>query len=77
MLAANSHLEVRASLAPALVRAFFFPGGEEAARHIAGVRIAERGGMRSDPQARPISFTSEQEIDATHSRFRWEARFGG
>jgi hypothetical protein len=60
--------------APALVRTFFFPDGEDAARSIVRVRITERGGMQSDPRARPISFTSEQEIDARRSRFRWEAR---
>jgi hypothetical protein len=59
------------------LRAFCFPGGEDMARGVAAIRITERGEFRSAPNARWIPFTAEQEIDATRSRFRWDARFGG
>jgi len=60
-----------------LVRAYCFPAGEDAARRIRAVRIAERGEMQTAPQARPIGFTAEMEIDARASRFRWAAQFRG
>jgi hypothetical protein len=59
------------------VRAFCFPGGENAARRVKAVRITERGEMQTAPQARAIGFTARLEIDARESRFRWEARFRG
>ena len=58
----------------ARLRAFCFPGGEEAARRVRGVRTAERGEMRMSPEARWIPFTAEQFVDATRSNFRWDAR---
>jgi hypothetical protein len=57
------------------LRQFCFPGGEEAARSVNGVRIAERGEMRMSPEARWIPFTAEEIIEARHSSFRWQARF--
>lgn len=59
------------------VRAFCFPGGEEAARRIRAVQITERGEMQTAPNARRIEFTSTLEIDARQSRFRWQAQFRG
>jgi hypothetical protein len=59
------------------MRAFCLPGGEESARRVNVVRIAERGEFRSAPNARWGPFTSELEIDARRSRFRWDARFRG
>jgi hypothetical protein len=59
------------------LRAFCFPGGEDAARRVHGVKLTEKGDFRSAPGARWISFEAELEIDATRTRFRWEARFGG
>lgn len=56
------------------LRAFCFPGGEDAARLIRGVRTAEKGEMRMSPEARWIPFTAEQFVDATRSSFRWDAR---
>jgi hypothetical protein len=61
----------------ALVRAFCFPGGEDAARRVRAVRLTERGEIRSAPGARWMAFTAEEEIEAARTRFRWEARFGG
>ncbi len=56
------------------LRAFCLPGGEEAARNVRGVRIAEHGEMRSVPEAPWTPFTAEETIDATGSGFCWEAR---
>lgn len=56
------------------LRNFCLPGGEEAARHVNGLRITERGEMRSAPEAPWAPFTSEQTIDARRSGFCWEAR---
>lgn len=56
------------------LRSFCFPGGEESARRIRVVRTTQQGEMRMSPHARWIPFTAEEFIDATRSRFRWEAR---
>lgn len=53
---------------------FCFPGGEEVARSVIGVRITEQGEMRMSPEARWIAFTAEQTIEARRSSFRWQAR---
>lgn len=58
----------------ARLRSFCFPGGEDAARRIRGVRTAETGEMRMSPEARWIPFAAEQFVDATRSSFRWDAR---
>jgi hypothetical protein len=58
----------------ARLRAFCFPGGEDAARRIRAVRTTEKGEMRMSPKARWIPFTAEQFVDATCSSFRWDAR---
>jgi hypothetical protein len=58
----------------ARLRAFCFPGGEDAARRIRAVRTAEKGEMRMSPEARWIPFTAEQFLDTTRSSFRWDAR---
>lgn len=57
------------------LRAFCFPGGEDAARQIHAVRMTERGEMRSSPQARWLPFDSEQTIYATGSSFWWNSHF--
>lgn len=54
--------------------AFCLPGGEDTVRNVRGVCIAERGEMRSAPEAPWTPFTAEQTIDATRSGFCWEAR---
>jgi hypothetical protein len=53
---------------------FCFPGGEDAARSIRGVELAEAGQMRMAPKAPWIPFVAQEAIDATRSSFRWEAR---
>jgi hypothetical protein len=59
----------------ARLRAFCFPGGEQSARLVRAVKTVERGEMRSSPAARWIPFAAEQVIDATASRFLWDAQF--
>ncbi len=59
------------------LRAFCFPGGENAARLVRGVKIAQRGEICLAPNARWVPFTAKQWIDAIQSSFWWEARFGG
>jgi len=69
--------ESQASQTPTLLarlRAFCFPGGEDAARRVRGVRTTEKGEIRMSPNARWIPFTAEQFTDATRSSFRWDAR---
>ena len=61
----------------ASLKAFCFPGGEDAARLVRGVKITQRGEMCLAPGARWMPFTAEQRIDATQSSFCWKARFGG
>jgi hypothetical protein len=61
----------------AQLRTFCFPGGVEAARAVRAVRNTQRGRMRTAPEARWMPYTAEEEIDATCSWFRWDARFGG
>lgn len=56
------------------LRTFFFPGGERAANTIQAIRTAQKGEMRMSPGARWIPFTAKEFMDATCSRFRWEAR---
>jgi uncharacterized protein DUF6920 len=58
----------------ARLRAFCFPGGEDAARRIRAIRTTEKGEIRMSPQARWIPFTAEQLTDSTRSSFRWDAR---
>jgi hypothetical protein len=55
------------------LRRFLLPGGTEAARGVRAVRLTERGEICSAPGARWLPFTAEEEMDATRSRFRWEA----
>jgi len=65
---------------PALLasfRSFCFPGGEDAARLVRGVKITQRGEFCMSPGARWSSFTAEERINATQSGFCWDARFGG
>lgn len=57
----------------ASLRAFCFPGGEEAARRIREVHITEKGEMRMSPEAHWVPFTAEQTIDAKRSNFCWTA----
>ena len=58
------------------LRSYCFPGGEERARLVRAVRTTQRGEIRGGSGARWLSFTAEEEIDATRSRFRWFARAG-
>jgi len=59
------------------LKSFCFPGGEDAARRVRGIKTTQRGELCSSPGARWIPFTAEERIDATQSGFCWEARFGG
>ena len=61
----------------ARLRTFCFPGGEDLARTVSAIRITERGEMRASQEARWISFTAEQVIEARRSSSRWEARYQG
>jgi hypothetical protein len=61
----------------ARLRAFCFPGGEEAARLVRGIKAVQRGEFRASPEAKWTPFTAEEIVDATRSGFRWEARIGG
>lgn len=61
----------------ASLKAFCFPGGEDAARLVHGVKTTQRGEVCSAPGARWMPFTAEERIDAMQSGFCWEARFGG
>ena len=58
------------------LKAFCFPGGEDAARRVRGVKTTERGEMCSAPGAQWIPYMADQRIDATQSSFCWEARYG-
>ena len=53
---------------------YCFPGGEQAARAIRGLRTTQCGELRGSPGARWMPFTASETIDATRSRFRWDAR---
>ena len=61
----------------ARLRAFCFPGGEEAARRVRAIRTTQRGEIRLSQGARWTPFTADETVDATQSAFRWEARIGG
>jgi len=58
------------------LKTFCFPGGEDAARRVRGVKTTQRGEMCSAPGAQWTSFTADERIDATQSSFCWEARYG-
>jgi hypothetical protein len=58
------------------LRDYWFPGGEEAGRSIRGLRDTQRGELRGSPGAKWMPFTAIETIDATRSRFRWDARMG-
>ncbi|MGA8866443.1 MAG: DUF6544 family protein [Candidatus Sulfotelmatobacter sp.] len=75
----EQHERIQAATVPAQallarLRAFCFPGGEDAARGVLSVCTTQIGEMRMSPGARWIPFISEETIDATRSSFRWEAR---
>lgn len=57
----------------ARLRAFYFPGGEDAVRPVRGIRAVQRGEFRPSPDARWVPFTAEEFVDATRSGFCWEA----
>jgi len=61
----------------ASLKSFCFPGGEDAARLVRGVKITQRGELCMSPGARWVPFTAEERIDATQSGYCWDARFGG
>lgn len=61
----------------ASLKAFCFPGGEEAGRGCRSVKTTQRGEFRSAPGARWMTYTAEERIDATQTGFCWDARFGG
>lgn len=56
------------------LRSFGFPMGEAAARVIRGVTTTETGHLQMSAGARVIPFSADQLIDATCSRFSWQAR---
>jgi len=60
----------------ALLRAFALPGGDAIARSVREVRTTQRGRLRASADARWVAFTATETIDATRSRFVWEARMG-
>jgi len=77
-VAGHLHPEARESDAQAAsvlsrLRQFCLPG-EDAARAVSAVRIAEQGEMRMSPEARWIPFMAEQTIESRRSSFRWQAR---
>jgi hypothetical protein len=61
----------------ARLRTFCFPGGEDFARGVAGVRTEELGEMRMSPAGKWLPYTAQQTIDARRSSFRWEAQYQG
>jgi hypothetical protein len=61
----------------ACLKEFCFPGGEDAARLVRGVKTSQRGELRMSPGGRWNPFTAEERIDATQSGFCWDARFRG
>ena len=58
------------------IKAYSFPSGEDAARRIRAIRTTQRGEIRSAPNARWISFTAEEYVDAMKSGFCWDAYIG-
>jgi hypothetical protein len=58
------------------VKSFSFSGGDLAVRGVSAIKTAQRGEIRSGPEARWVAFTAEEYIDATKSCFRWDARLG-
>lgn len=62
--------------ATARLAAYLLPRGDEAVRGVRGVRIRQRGEIRSGPAARWLAFEAEEHVDATRSGFRWDARLG-
>ena len=58
------------------LRAWCFPGGEEAARRVRGIETTQRGEIRMGPDARWNEFTAEEFVDATRAAVCWEARLG-
>lgn len=58
------------------MRVFCFPGGEDAARAVRGVKTRQVGEWRSSPESRWTRFTAEEFVNATRSEFRWDARIG-
>lgn len=61
----------------ALLKAFCLPGGDDNARRVHSVKTTQSGEVRSAPNAPWVPFTAEEVTVATHSSFRWEARFKG
>lgn len=60
----------------ARLKAYCFPGGEEAARAVRGIKTTQRGEIRASPEARWVPFTAEESVDATKSSFCWDAQMG-
>jgi len=58
------------------LRCYLFPAGEQRARAVRAVRIAERGEMRMSPGAKWVPFTADETVDGVHSSFCWNARIG-
>lgn len=72
--AVNRKIRRRALLAR--LRAYCFPGGEEAARQVRTIKTTQRGEIRASASARWTPFTADEVIEAGRSSFRWEARIG-
>jgi hypothetical protein len=58
------------------LRRFGMPRGEQNLRHVRGVKLTQRGEMRSSPDAAWMPFSAEEVLEAGRSEFRWRARFG-
>jgi hypothetical protein len=66
-------------MVPSLVerlKAYLFPGGDGAARDVSGIRTIQSGDLRSSAASAWKTFTAEEVVDATRSRFSWQAKTG-
>jgi hypothetical protein len=58
------------------IKGFSLPAGELAARAVRAIKTTQRGEFRSSPNARWVTFTAEECVDATKSDFCWNAQMG-
>jgi hypothetical protein len=66
-------------MVPSLVerlKAYLFPGGDAAARAVAGIRTIQSGDIRSSAASAWKKFTAEEVVEATRSMFSWQATLG-
>ncbi len=76
MLPANESISETCALL-AKLRAFCFPGGEDAARIVRAIRTEQQGEMRQSPSSRWIPFTAKETVETGRSWFHWQARYRG